>query len=450
MQHTPIPSIVVPENRTRREFPESAIEELAESIYRWGLFNPVVVHYDGTLSSGERRLRACTLLAECGLTFRHNGAEVPHGHIPTSLLDELDPIGRLEAEIDENLRRLDLTWQERVAAQARLHQLRQTIHGAHVPGISGLSASIPGWSITNSAAELLGRPAKKNEVAALSRDLHLAEFLSDPMVAAAKNESEALKVVKELTKAKTRATRATEWKQTPTSHRLLNADARTADLPLSSFDCLILDPPYGRNLHKEKFDSLQHEYDDSDAAFEELLAWLPARAFSLAKPASHAYVFCDILNFTRLFVAFDLAGFVCHPRPLIWSKGTVGTFGDSDYSPRHCYDAILYLRKGDRKVTAMYRDVIDASEVSYTSGGRLHPAEKPVDLYLNLARRTCLPGDQILDLFCGSGTIFPTAQQLHLTATGVELSEKYYHISLERLNSLTTTAKPAAAKGEKK
>jgi ParB family transcriptional regulator, chromosome partitioning protein len=38
------------------------VAALAESIRLLGLINPIIVRPDGTLISGERRLRACTLL----------------------------------------------------------------------------------------------------------------------------------------------------------------------------------------------------------------------------------------------------------------------------------------------------------------------------------------------------------------------------------------------------
>jgi len=62
-----------------------------------------------------------------------------------------------------------------------------------------------------------------------------------------------------------------------------------------------------------------------------------------------------------------------------------------------------------------------------------HPANKPVELYSNLLQRSAFPGDRVIDLFCGSGPIFPAASEHNCLATGIELNPKYHAIAHERL-----------------
>jgi hypothetical protein len=60
-----ISTIVVPENRDRRQFDETALNELADSMRRIGLINPIIVSDDSdrpVLVAGERRLRAAKAL----------------------------------------------------------------------------------------------------------------------------------------------------------------------------------------------------------------------------------------------------------------------------------------------------------------------------------------------------------------------------------------------------
>ena len=48
--------------------------------------------------------------------FRFDGQVVPLGYVPCTTLGELDTLQAWEAELEENIRRVDLTWQEQAAA----------------------------------------------------------------------------------------------------------------------------------------------------------------------------------------------------------------------------------------------------------------------------------------------------------------------------------------------
>lgn len=62
--------------------------------------------------------------------------------------------------------------------------------------------------------------------------------------------------------------------------------------------------------------------------------------------------------------------------------------------------------------------------------GRVHPAEKPVELLLALIGKC--PAGAILDPFLGSGTTCVAAKLLGRKSIGVEISEKYCEIAANR------------------
>ena len=62
-----------------------------------------------------------------------------------------------------------------------------------------------------------------------------------------------------------------------------------------------------------------------------------------------------------------------------------------------------------------------------------HAAEKPVEVYVDLLSRSALPGDHCLDMFMGSGVIFPAANRLKLRATGIEKDDTSYGFAVQRL-----------------
>lgn len=424
-----VSNITIPDNRQRREFDEAKMQELMQSIASKGLMHPIVLRSDGTtLVAGERRYRAMTLLHEAGTSFTFGGRPVPPGHYPYTLLGNLSNLEIREAELEENTRRADLTWQEHAKAEAELHRLRTEQHGEYS------RATLEGWSATDTASEIAGRPAKKHEIQRVTQALVLEEFLEDPIVSAARSPKEALKLIKEEKKRLDRQARAKKFDASSVVHTLLHGSCYDLlnDSFNETFDVILTDPPYGIDIDKVKFwDGDSHDYDDSDEAFAEVCDRFAKLAFRVAAPQAHAYIFCDIRRFNDIFVGFELAGWDCWPMPLIWAKGNTGSFPNADFGPRRTYEAILYCNKGQKKVTAMYTDVIAVTN----PGKQIHPAAKPVEVYTNLLRRSVLPGDKVLDAFCGGGTIFAAAHEMKCIATGVELNDKYYHMSVERLEA---------------
>lgn len=408
MKTIPVTEIVIPSNRQRIEFNGKNIQELAESIDDVGLLQAIVLRDDHkTLIAGERRSRAITLLNR---PYKHDGESIIAGSIPYVIASELSAMQLHKAELEENLRRVDLTWKERAKAIAELHRVRSVETGGT-------------QTATDTAREIRDKKnVTGNEITEVSAAILLEEWLDDPIVAVARDESEARKIIRDELKAREKRERLSEFEDLPSRHQLRISSCYDTPPPDGTFDCIVTDPPYGINIHKkDTFDTDKHEYDDSDEAFAEVLARLPTLAYNACKADAHIFVFCDIRRFTELFVAFEVVGWTVWPRPVIWDKGNTGSFGGIQYGFRSCYDAILFARKGDKQVTAGYRDVIPITQPTNLP----HPAGKPVDLYVNLLQRSCLPGDVVGDFFCGHGPIFPAAEKLYLTAWGWEKHDKY-------------------------
>jgi ParB family chromosome partitioning protein len=103
----PIDRIVVSPSRHRRDMGD--INSLAASIADLGLLHPIVIHPDGTLIAGERRLRAAQQLG-----WRE---------IPVHVVD-LDAM--VKGEFAENAVRKDFTISEAVAIKRALGPIEQT------------------------------------------------------------------------------------------------------------------------------------------------------------------------------------------------------------------------------------------------------------------------------------------------------------------------------------
>ena len=71
--------------------------------------------------------------------------------------------------------------------------------------------------------------------------------------------------------------------------------------------------------------------------------------------------------------------------------------------------------------------------VSKSSGGKkIHPTQKPVDLYAYLLRQFCKPGDTILDTHLGSGSSRIAAYKMGFDFTGCEIDPEYYDLQERR------------------
>jgi site-specific DNA-methyltransferase (adenine-specific) len=414
---TPLPAIVVPEGRQRREFDEQQIRDLANDIGRNGLIHPIVLRDDGkTLAAGERRLRALSLLHT---PFYCGGIVFDPGFAPTLRLHDCSPLELEEIELHENILRVNLTWQERNDAIARLHRLR--------------SAQNPQQTISETAAEVQGGEAAGAQITRVSDALIIAQHLDDPEIAAAKNEKEALNLIKrKMAKDFIGALARTVPKS---KHTLLAGSIHDLmpELPEGRFDVILTDPPYGIDAHSMppmsgSNSGIVHEYEDTYANALRIYQTIALEGLRVTRDRAHAYIFLDFKMWEAVSVAFKIAGWTVWPRPLIWVKHG-GMLGDSLHGPRRAYEMILFASKGDKPTLEVRTDVI---QVPLAASLR-HPAEKPVGLYEDLLRRSITPGSQILDPCCGSGTIFPAANRLGAIATGIELSQQFVDLSATRL-----------------
>lgn len=421
--------ITIAANRQRKEFDPEALTDLGNSISSVGLLHPIVLRETASgfvLVSGERRLRAIEALWMTGATIRYNSVTYEEGTVPCVTLGELSAIEAEEAELDENLKRRDLTWQERAEALGRLHALREA---------QALQAGE-----THIIADTL-REIETTDYSTDRQAILLAEHLDNPAIAQAKNVKEAFKALKREEDRERSMALAEQVGQNFNSsvHALHHADCLDwlKGCPDSTFDVILTDPPYGMNAQAfgdgagTQGNSI-HKYDDSPQAWNRLMQSFCQEAFRVAKPEAHAYIFCDFDRFPMLRQHMLKAGWDVFRTPFIVYKHSSGRIPRPEHGPRRQWEMLLYAIKGDKPVTAIYSDVIPC-KLEENLG---HGAAKPIELYVDLLRRSVRPGDSVLDAFAGTGTIFPAAHQCKVYATGIEVNPEYYGISVKRLNDL--------------
>lgn len=424
MQTLNISEIVI-QDRQRTELAPKPLEELVRSIYSKGLLHAIVVskEADGTyrLRAGERRLRAMDNLHTSNLPFSYNGEPVPENHAPVTFTSEMSEADLYELELEENLRREQLPWQDLTEAKANLHRLR--------------ASQNPGHTLKETGKELaaIKGTLPEYEQKSVSRALLLQQHKDNPRVKKAKSEAEAFKAIIDEGEQKFLA-RLNVANVEKSEHRLIHGDCRDElrNLPANSVNTIICDPPYGIAAHQAGQES-KHFYDDSAAYALEICKTILREGFRIATPRATLFMFCDVDHFVELRTYAAQQAWSVFRTPIIWDKTRGGRAPWGRAGFQRSYEILLFAVKGqDELVYPGGRDILSFPQD--TKNSRTHAANKPESLLDALLKISTLPGEVVLDPCAGSGGLLPCADRAKARAICIELDDTYYAQAMARLN----------------
>lgn len=189
--------------------------------------------------------------------------------------------------------------------------------------------------------------------------------------------------------------------------------------PAESAEFILTDPPYlCRYMDRS---GRQIANDDQDGwlipAFREMYRVLKNDSFCVSFYGWHR-----VDAFMR---AWRKAGFSVLEH-LVFIK----SYDSSRRYVRRRHEQAYLLAKGCPRIPAF--PLADVMEWRYT-GNRLHPTQKPVTLMESLIDVFSLPGDLVLDPFCGSGTTLIAARDLGRRCVGIEIDPKFAEVARQRL-----------------
>ena len=433
-----ISEIFIPPARQRVTVKESAIAELAVSIQSKGQLHPLTVapidrvrfpdapdHIKYQLIAGYRRLLALALLKMRTITVE--------------LRENLTQLEQEEIELDENLMREDLSWQEEIKAKSRLVDLRKQLYGDSIRDVA--------THVSESRGELW-------------EDQRLAKAIElIPELANSKNKTQAQNKLRLLTRREALTVKAAELAAGSSNPHLLSfehkirlGDALQEVKKWSSgvFHCIVTDPPYGINLdtgETKKGNAHPTIYADDTYDVMDLTAQIIPEAYRILQDNTHAYFFFDIKQYARIFRLLTDAGFTVDPIPLVWVKPGSGQVNHPDSRWGSGYEACFFCRKGTRALLKQGQsNVLQHDPVP--SGKKIHPVEKPVSLIRQLIESSTAPGETVVDFFGGSGSTAEAALQTGRNFLLCEKDPAFHAGIMERLAKFTatTTADPTAAK----
>lgn len=406
--------------RQRRELRN--IDELAESIQRIGLINPIVITGEGVLVAGERRL---TAIRQLGWT-----------HVPVQFVEDLSEYELQTIELEENIKREQLSWQDEVAALAKFHKLK--------------AAYEPGWTQEDTADAVgLSRPE-------VSKKLLVATQMGNEVVAGADRFSAALNIVQRNAERKKASVlesvgvKLTEAVTAPLSKEeraeigepsepeqvipLLNISfhdwQETYDGP--RFNLIHCDFPYGINVaDSPRMDAtIKDYYDDSPDVYWSLLARLGAAMDNVVAESAHLIFWHSMKFHSETKIILGEMGWKVNPFPLIWHKSDgSGIPPDPQRGPRQTYEAAIFASRGDRKIT---QEGCVANSFAYPGrrDDAIHASEKPYMMLRHFMRMVCDEYSFVLDPTCGSGNALKVAEDLGAPRVlGLEQLPEFYNIA---------------------
>jgi len=416
----PIASIIVDrDNRQRRELRD--IDELAESILRLGLINPVTLDRDGNLIAGERRYTACRQLGWV--------------EIPAQFIDDLDPYTRQCIEYEENAKRVNLTWQEEVNAVAGFHKLKAEHEEdwtqektADALGISrrwaGKLLAVSEEMNNEKVASADGLTAAYNLVSrSTERRKAVANELIDAAVTSAGSDGEDPDIAGGNAPA-------IPAKQVPLKNISFHDWQPNYSGP--KFNLIHCDFPYGINVadSPRQNAALADHYEDSPDVYWDLLDRLALAMDNVVHESAHLIFWFSMDYYSDTFNKLSSMGWRVNPFPLIWHKiDNAGIAPDPQRWPRRTYETALIASRGDRKLTQAGPK---ANSFGFAGGRRdaIHISEKPEPMLRHFMSMFCDEYSIVLDPTCGSGNAIKVAESLGaMSCLGLELSKEFYEVA---------------------
>ena len=385
--------------RQRRELTD--IEDLAKSMSEIGQLQPIIITREFTGVAGERRWNAAKAL---GWT-----------HVEATFRDELDELTLFRIELEENIKRVDLPWQDRTLAIAQYHEL--------------CKANDPNWTEEDTANEM-GYTKQ-----AINKHLTVHREMGSPRVADADTMSTALKRARAIVERRRDADPIHIINPVVDRYQVLNADFRTWASTYTGlkFNFIHCDFPYGINAdqHKGMNAATEVGYSDDPADYFQLMKTLAVELDRFCEPSAHMIFWFSPTHYCATWELLKLLdGFRWEEHPLIWIRGgNEGVAPDPTRRPRRVYDMAFFGWRGDRKTVGLKANAF----VAPTERER-HPHEKSE---LALEHFFGLVVDEhttLLDPTCGSGSALRAARSLGARrCLGLEIDEFYASVARKAL-----------------
>ena len=214
-------------------------------------------------------------------------------------------------------------------------------------------------------------------------------------------------------------------------------------LDRNSVDLVLTDPPYAVS-RKTGFSSVKNgvqrfavsmDFGDWDHQQIDLPAFA-RETYRVLRRGGTAIVWYDLWKIGQLYDALADAGFKML-RLIVWNKtNPVPLNSKCIYLSNSREMAVVAVKGGSPTFHSKY----DSGNYSYPiprhGGKRIHPTQKPLDLFRELIRKHSSPGDLVIDPFLGSGTTAVAALEEDRQFAGCDIDESYTKAAKSRMRQL--------------
>lgn len=404
----PIKDIKILRERLRED--NGDLESLAESLLKFGQLQPVIIDAEGNLIAGYRRFNAAQM----------NGWT----EIEAIMRESMDELDQREVELEENIARKDMNWQERVKSVAELDRLRK--------------AKNPNWTQEQTAAVAGIQRTRVTEALQLDKMMKLF-----PELEKAKDVAQAMNWMKQkaqLVNRKVSVDANPVFTDIDSKIALGDSVEVIKLIPAESFHAIVTDPPFGVDYDKrvEGTSGSLSDYKDDRDSYLRLLSMAPD-LYRVLKPNGWLIWFLGISWYEEAKRTFREAGFTVDEIPIIWDRSGGRTFTSRpDRYFTRGYDIALHCLKGEPQLVQRGRsNIIRIDPVSQSERELL--VERPVELYAELIRRLTVPGETVADFFTGSGSCLAAAASLQRDFFGCEMNPERRAFALQKIKSYIPT-----------
>lgn len=401
--------------RQRSEYDPAAISKLADSIAKVGLNVPILLDENNRLIAGGCRIKAHEQLGRT--------------HIQAVRKEGLEEWELVAIELFENIHRTDLSYDDEVRAKAKFHKLYQQQMGQRKT-LGGAPAQRSNWRLADTA-DLIG-----TSISRLSADIELADALSkDESLSKFKHKSQAYSELKRRQETLVRtvlAATVAKPSSEPQPHSLTchteglvtlynsPCDAVVGELADSSIAALITDPPW------------QVDYDATFGTATDIGLELTENFLKLIKPKLtvnfQGWLFCatkHLIKGTIYNLIHDL-GYHVSDQIYIWYKPQVAHSSRPYAELKNDYEPAVWFSTHPQRRISSPTYAINAAAVKK----KLHPAQKPVKVISQLIELSTVPGELVIDPFCGSGVVGYCCQKLNRRAVVVDKNPTHYNTAV--------------------
>lgn len=206
--------------------------------------------------------------------------------------------------------------------------------------------------------------------------------------------------------------------------KLFNMDCMSAmrEIPDKAFDLAIVDPPYGigENAHRSASRSKAAKTTDWGAFDKEWDKSCPNEEYfeHLFRVSNNQIIWGANHMMHRI-----KRGSSCW---LVWDKDNSGCFADCELAYASFKSAVRMFKY---RWNGMIQKNMNHKEM------RIHPTQKPVDLYAWILRNYAPPQAKILDTHLGSGSIAIACYDMGFDLTGYEIDKEYFDAAVKRLGN---------------